>query len=224
MARIINTYRVLHPEDEEEPNKINIERKATKKLREIESLKKKDKHDLTDSEKEKLATENHWRNILHPPPKEPIKENLLDMQKRLKKEKEKQKKKEQKEQLKKEREKYEEEKREHERREKKRREEEREKREEDKRKWREEQRKKKEKEEEDRRQKEENERRFYPIEAEYKKLLKEYDGNTVKAYHKCSLRFHPDKNIGNEVIATENQIKLSEIHEKYSMLKKNKRL
>ena len=207
MARNINTFKVLHQDEEEETYKINIERKATKKLREIESLKKKGKNDLTDSEKEKLATENYWRDILHPRPKEPIKESLIDMQKRLKKEKEKQKKKEQKERIKKEREKYEEEKRERERREKKRREEEWEKREEDKRKWRE---------EEWNRKQEKNDHQLNTIETEFKKILVNCNGNVDKAFRKCSLKYHPDKNPGNEVIANENQKILGEIYEKYS--------
>jgi len=66
-----------------------------------------------------------------------------------------------------------------------------------------------------RQEKEENERRFYPIEAEYKKQLKEFNGNRDKAFRKCSFKYHPDKNPGNEVVATENQKKLLEIHERY---------
>jgi hypothetical protein len=101
MARPINIFRGLHIDEEEEPNKINIERKATKKLREIESLKKKDKNDLTDTEKEKISTENYWRDILNPPEKEEYKESLKEKEKRLKKEKERQKKEEEKKEKKK---------------------------------------------------------------------------------------------------------------------------
>lgn len=217
MARYINTFRSLHDDGDEESSKINIERKASKKLREIETLKKKDKNDLTDTEKEKIATENYWRDILNPPPKEPIKESIIDFQKRLKKEKERQKKKEQKERLIKEKERREEEKRERDRIEKKRRDDEWEKRQEYQRKCREEERKKKEKEEEEwNRRQEEKERRFYPIETEFKKVLLNCNGNVDKAFRKCSLKYHPDKNPGNQVTATENQKILGEIYEKYS--------
>jgi len=54
------------------------------------------------------------------------------------------------------------------------------------------------------------------IETEYLKQSKKFNGNKDKVFRKLSLKYHPDKNIGNEKLANENQKKLSEIHEKYS--------
>lgn len=252
MARHINTYRALQIDEDEETNKINIERKATKKLREIDSLKKKDKNDLTDSEKDKMDKEKYWKDILIPIPKEEYKECTKEEDKVLKRENERQKKEEEKKRQKKDNKKYEEQQKKYREEKQKRqedafkkqqeqqtkwreekqkrqeeklkkKEEERKKQEEEwkkqeeKKKWWEEELKRQEKEDQRKRQeKEENERRFYPIEAEYKKRLKECNGNTDKAFRKCSFKYHPDKNPGNEVVATENQKKLLEIHERYS--------
>jgi len=183
MARHTNIFKNLHIYEDEEIKQINMERKATKKLREIESLNKKSKNDLTDSEKEKISEEKYWKDILNPPPKEPYKASFKQQQQweKLAKrwEKEEERKRQKQEELKRLQE-------------------------EDKRLA-----------EEQKRLVEENEHKLYPIEYEYKKQLKESNGNTKKAFHKCSLIFHPDKNIGNELVATENQKKLSEIHEKY---------
>jgi len=191
MSKYTNTFRVLQSEEEEECSKqVNMERKATKKLREIESLKKKNIKDLTDSEKEKIASEKVWRDILNPPPKEPPKESIKEQKKRLKKEKDIRRRKEEAERFKKEREEYEYLRKESEKQAKK-------------------------EAEERRKREEEHERQNNPIEFEYKKRLQEYDGNTERAFRKCSLKFHPDKNIGNEKVANENQRKLLDIHEKY---------
>ena len=55
-----NIFRFLTPEDEEISEEINLKRKVTKKLREIESLKKKQQ--LTDSEKEKVYLTNYLKH------------------------------------------------------------------------------------------------------------------------------------------------------------------
>ena len=231
MARPINTFSGLHIDEEEEPNKINIERKATKKLREIESLKKKDKNDLTNTEKEKISRENYWRDILNPPEKEEYKESLKEKEKRLKKEKERQKKEEEKKRKKEEKERKKKEKEEkkmqeiyEEQKKKNERYEQRKKNYEEQQKHYEQHKKQHEewkKQNEQRKKKQENDKDetkilFKEIEAEYKKVLKYYDGNVEKAFRKCSLKYHPDKNPGNEVTATENQKILGEIYEKYS--------
>jgi hypothetical protein len=183
MSRYTNIFNYLPTEENDSSTtSINEKRKAGKKLREIECLKKKNLSILTDLEKEKIASEKYWKDILSPPP---VKENLKEERKRLKKEKEKQKKEAEREEVKK--------------------------------------RQQREKEEFERtREKRAAELRKYqesllhPVEVEYKKKVKEYDGNTDKAFRVCSRKYHPDKNIGNEVEATENQKKLAEVHEGYS--------
>jgi DnaJ-class molecular chaperone len=47
--------------------------------------------------------------------------------------------------------------------------------------------------------------------------LKECNGDTNKAFRKCSFKYHPDKNINNKN-AKDNQQKLLEIHEIYSKM------
>ena len=88
MARQTNIFKNLRIIEDEDSNDVNMDRKATKKLREIESLKNKEKKDLTDSEKEKISKEQYWKDILDPV-KESIKESIKETKKRLKKEKEK---------------------------------------------------------------------------------------------------------------------------------------
>lgn len=202
MARQTNIFKNLRIIEDEDSNDVNMDRKATKKLREIESLKNKDKKDLTDSEKEKISKEQYWKDILDPV-KESMKESIKEAKKRLKKEKEKEKIKERR------------------RREKERiLEEEFKKREEEEIKR---QKERQQRYEEYKRQEEERERReeetnkeYYPIDLEYKQILKEFGGNLGKTFRKCSLKYHPDRNIGNEELANENQKKLLEVHEKYS--------
>jgi len=215
MARQTNIFKNLRIIEDEDSNDVNIERKATKKLREIESLKNKEKKDLTDSEKEKISKEQYWKDILDPV-KESIKESIKDTKKRLKKEKEKEKIKERR-RREKERILEEERKRQKERDERfeeyKRQYKERERREEEERERYEEE------EERERQEQYIKQKEYYQIELEYKQNLKEFGGNLGKTFRKCSLKYHPDRNIGNEELANENQKKLLEIHEKYSKKK-----
>ena len=67
MAHRISTYSPLHVDEINEPN--NTKRKAEKKLREIENLKKLSAH--TPEQRNKLAREQEWRDILNPPPPPP---------------------------------------------------------------------------------------------------------------------------------------------------------
>ena len=213
MARQTNIFKNLRIIEDEDSNDVNMDRKATKKLREIESLKNKDKKDLTDSEKEKISKEQYWKNILDPV-KESIKESIKDTKKRLKKEKErdkiKQRRRREKEII------LEEDCKKREEEERKRQKEREERYEEYKR--REEEERERREEEEYTRQQEEHikQKEYYPIELEYKQILKEFCGNLGKTFRKCSLKYHPDRNIGNEELANENQKKLLEIHEKFS--------
>ena len=160
-------------------------------MREIETLKKKDKNDLTDTEKEKIATENYWRDILNPPPKEEYKESLKEKEKRLKKEEGKKRKQEEKERIKKEKEEkkmreiYEEQKKQNERyEERKKNYEEQQKQYEEHKKQHEEWKKQNE------REKKENDEKtllFKKIETEFKKVLLNCNGNLDKTFRKCSL-------------------------------------
>ena len=221
MAKHINNiFKNLQIDEDDEYNDINMARKATKKIREIESLKKKDNIILTESEKDKILKESFWKDILNPVKNEPQKESMNDIKKRLKRERERQKKQDEIERRRIIKEEYERVKLEKEenklKEERNRQEEERNKQEEERNRQEEERNREK---EERKRQKERNRqinKQFISIENEYKKQLIENNGNTKKAFHKCSLKFHPDKNIGNQIIANENQKILSQIHEKYS--------
>ena len=42
--------------------------------------------------------------------------------------------------------------------------------------------------------------------------MKQYNGNKDKVFRICSLKYHPDRNIGNEMKANENQKVLLEIY------------
>ena len=84
MAHRISTYSPLHVDEINEPN--NIKRKAEKKLREIENLKKLSAH--TPEQRNKLAREQEWRDILNPPPPPTFHEPPKQTNKQRKKEKE----------------------------------------------------------------------------------------------------------------------------------------
>jgi len=182
-------------------------RKAAKKMKEIERLKEKGKyHSLTKEECEKLAQEDFWEACLY---EEPSKSNIKEERKR-KKEEEKLKKQEVN---------------------KKREEEFRRAYEENKKKLEEEHKKREEmkKEEERKRLEEERKRKFLEkkthkkikkdskgIEDEYKNLLLLHNGNNDKTFRILSLKYHPDKNVGRQIWASEMQKQLGEFREKYS--------
>ena len=91
---IINTYHALNIDEEFiEKSTVHLKRKAVKKLREIENLKQN--LNPTAEEREKIATEKYWANIIHPkddPPHKPTAKELkkqADKEKRRKREEEK---------------------------------------------------------------------------------------------------------------------------------------
>jgi hypothetical protein len=99
---IINRYASLSFDEINEP--FNMKRKAEKKLREIESLKKRANH--TPEELAKLAREQEWLDILNPPPPTPhlSTEPAKQTNKQRKKEKEREAKKKHAEELRKQKE------------------------------------------------------------------------------------------------------------------------
>ena len=208
-----NIFSYLHNDEPDMDIKDNTERKARKKLKEIDNLKKKDIKDLTDLEKDKIAKEKYWNNILNPEKEEEKRPSKKEEQKRLKKEKEKQKKEEEKKRKRKEKEELERQKQkqreEYQAEMNKQYEERKRQQEERKEEWKKQQ-------EEWKKQQESPKIVISEIESEYLSQLKKYNGNKDKAFRNCSLKYHPDKNIGNEKKANENQKKLLEIHEKYS--------
>jgi len=217
MARRIDTksnniYEYLEEGDFGMDIKDNTERKAKKKLKEIENLKKKDKKDLTDLEKEKIATEKYWKNIINPEKEEEKGPSKKEEQKRLKKEKERQKKEKQKKEEKKERKRKEKE--ELERQRQKEREEYQAKMNKHYEEWKKQQ--EEWKKQEQTKQPEPQKIVISEIETEYLRQLKKFNGNKDKVFRKLSLKYHPDRNIGNEKIANENQQDLLAIHKKYS--------
>jgi hypothetical protein len=86
-VHIKNTYEHLNIDDDcGESSTIQLERKALKKLREIEALKKKS--NPTEQEQEKIITEKFWKNILHPEENKPDnKPSAKEIKKQLEKEK-----------------------------------------------------------------------------------------------------------------------------------------
>lgn len=99
---IINRYATLSFDEINEP--FNMKRKAEKKLREIETLKKRANH--TPEELAKLAREQEWLDILNPPPPTPplSTEPAKQTNKQRKKEKEREAKKKRTEELRKQKE------------------------------------------------------------------------------------------------------------------------
>jgi hypothetical protein len=99
---IINRYATLSFDEINEP--FNMKRKAEKKLREIENLKKRTNH--TPEEHAKLAREKEWLDILNPPPTTPhlSTEPVKHTNKQRKKEKERDAKKKRAEELRKQKE------------------------------------------------------------------------------------------------------------------------
>ena len=167
----------------------NVLKKAEKKLREIELLKKKKEHcDLSKEEAEKVASEEFWQRIVSPVPKQ---ENSGETKNKKKREQ---------------RKKREEEEREHQRQEYKRqREQEREQEQEQRRR------------EQERYEQQSKKRTFIEMQSntksklDYMFVLGEF--NTLNQIHQSvdktfrilSLKYHPDKNIGRDEWATAMQ-------------------
>ena len=68
-TRIKNRFQDLEVDELGDPTTTQLGRKAIKKLREIEALKSK--LNTTSEEREKIASERYWQNILHPEENKP---------------------------------------------------------------------------------------------------------------------------------------------------------
>ena len=184
----------------------NERRKAEKKLKEIQTLLKKTSH--TKEELDKLATEQHWKDIIDwidNPKKtaEKTEETPKMIKNRLKRKREKEKRERELEEILKRREKEaEEQKRRHQ-----------------------EDRKQKRQEEEEFRkqqQKRQEEEEFRKHHREHQDLWSEFDAvyrqnnNVNKTFRKLSVKYHPDKNIGKKQSTEAKQKELTNIRDYYS--------
>ena len=189
--------------------KINTEvRKAHKKLREIDVLKKKEVK--TKEELNKIQMEMHWLSILFPNEEKPVDEGVEERKRKQ------QKRHDEKERMKQRKRKAEEIATEKRREEERKREELRQEREE--REEREQSRKEREQSRKERQQREASvfmnpmERR---IEKEFVQLLSENDNNVNKVFRLLSLKYHPDKHLDDKSGAEEIQKILGNVKEMY---------
>ena len=189
--------------------KINTEvRKAHKKLREIDVLKKKEVK--TKEELNKIQMEMHWLSILFPNEEKPVDEGVEERKRKQ------QKRHDEKERMKQRKRKAEEIATEKRREEERKREELRQEREE--REEREQSRKEREQSRKERQQREASvfmnpmERR---IEKEFGQLLSENDNNVNKVFRLLSLKYHPDKHLDDKSGAEEIQKILGNVKEMY---------
>jgi len=194
-----NIYENLDSDDSNDTEKTtqNEKRKASKKLREIELLERKEK--LTTAEIEKINMKSKWTNILYPiqdvklPDEEcKTKQQARHMEREKKREKEKEK----------------------QRKEDERRKREAERREQERAKW---EKIRREKEKEAKREKEEIQK-ICKLEKEFRdELAKTGDGNVNRVFRRLSLKYHPDRNINKETVedSVEKQKILGNIREKY---------
>jgi len=246
MQRKQNIYRHLDitTEDDniESHNTQNEQRKALKKLREINLLDQKES--LSKEEEKKVQMKGHWERILNPLPsssfyenKQPDEECKQKQQARhLLKEQKRQKEKEKQEKINQEREQKEKQKREREQQREKEKQEkikqEKQEREEKIKREREEQQKrereeqqKREREEQQKREREEQQKRqqekpkkpsnnLYDLKKEFGELLQQYGGNVNRVFRLLSRKYHPDKNSGTKN-SVENQQMLSVIRDQY---------
>ena len=201
----------------------NERRKAEKKLKEIQTLLKKTSH--TKEELDKLATEQHWKDIIDwiDNPKK-TEETQKTIKNRLKRKREKEKRERELEEILKRREKEaEEQKRRQEEILKQRRQREKEA-EEQKRRHQEDRKQKRQEEEEFRKQqqKREEEEEFRKHHREHQDLWSEFEAlyrqnnNVNKTFRKLSVKYHPDKNIGKKQSSEAKQKELTNIRDYYS--------
>ena len=201
----------------------NERRKAEKKLKEIQTLLKKTSH--TKEELDKLATEQHWKDIIDwiDNPKK-TEETQKTIKNRLKRKREKEKRERELEEIRKRREKEaEEQKRLQEEILKQRRKREKEA-EEQKRRHQEDRKQKRQEEEEFRKQqqKREEEEEFRKHHHEHQDLWCEFyslyrqNNNVNKTFRKLSVKYHPDKNIGKKQSTEAKQKELTNIRDYYS--------
>jgi flagellar biosynthesis GTPase FlhF len=182
-------------------------KKAAKKLNEIERLKEKGIcNSLTIDECEKLLKEDFWKSCLF---EEPLKPNIKEERKR-KKEEEKMKKQEEERRV------YEEYKKKMEEKERKRKEEQKREEEEYRKRKEEEYRKRKEEERKRKNQETKARKNGKSLEDEYKNVLLLHHGNNDKTFRLLSLKYHPDKNVGRPIWASEMQKQLGGFREKYN--------
>uniref|UniRef100_A0A6C0ASV3 J domain-containing protein n=1 Tax=viral metagenome TaxID=1070528 RepID=A0A6C0ASV3_9ZZZZ len=203
-------------------------KKAEKKLREITALKKKDEDDLTQEELDKIAMESYWQNIAYPPQQE---KNIDESQKakqkarhleKLKKQEsarakieEEKRRKEELRKITRERE----EKREQERKEREEQEQEQRQRKKEERERKERQEKEKEKEREQGNNKKRKFENMMEESVEYSQVFSEFEEQYTKnhdinkVFKKLSMKYHPDRNYGNESWATMMQQYLADVKE-----------
>jgi len=202
---IPNIYEHLHHLDDDvvkDPGTTNERRKAEKKLKEIQTLIKKTSH--TKEELDKLATEQHWKDIIDwfDNPKK-TEETQQTIKNRLKRKREKEKRERQLEEILKQRERREKEAEEQKRRH------------EEYRKQRQEEefRKQEQKRQEEEFRKQEQKRQYLWSEFE---ALYHQNNDVNKTFRKLSMKYHPDKNIGKQEWAEANQKELTNIRDHYS--------
>jgi ATP-dependent Lon protease len=210
----------LHDDVVNDPGTTNERRKAEKKLKEIQTLIKKTSH--TKEELDKLATEQHWKDIIDwfDNPKKTAETKPEETQKtiknRLKRKREKEKRERQLEEILKQRRRREkeaeEQKRRHEEYRKQRQEEE----------FRKQEQKRQEEEEfrkqEQTRQEEEFRKHHYKHQylwSEFEALYRQ-NNDVNKTFRKLSVKYHPDKNIGKQEWAEAKQKELTNIRDHYS--------
>jgi ATP-dependent Lon protease len=212
-----NIYEHLHHLDDDvvkDPGTTNERRKAEKKLKEIQSLIKKTSH--TKEELDKLATEQHWKDIIDwfDNPKK-TEETQKTIKNRLKRKREKEKRERQLEEILKQRRRREKEAEEQKRRHeeyRKQREEEEFRKQEQKRQE-EEFRKQEQKRQEEESRKQEQKRQY--LWSEFEALYRQ-NNDVNKTFRKLSMKYHPDKNIGKQEWAEANQKELTNIRDHYS--------
>ena len=193
----------------------NERRKAEKKLKEIQILLKKTSH--TKEELDKLATEQHWKDIIDwiDNPKK-MEETQKTIKNRLKRKREKEKRERELEEIRKRREKEaEEQKRRHEEILKQRQQREKEA-EEQKRRYQEDRKQKRQEEEEFRKRQEEEFREHQELWSEFDAMYRQ-NNDVNKTFRKLSVKYHPDKNIGKKQWSEAKQQELTNIRDHYSI-------
>jgi hypothetical protein len=224
-----NIYEHLHHLDDDvvkDPGTTNERRKAEKKLKEIQTLIKKTSH--TKEELDKLATEQHWKDIIDwfDNPKK-TEETQQTIKNRLKRKREKEEQNRRHEEYRKQRERREkeaeEQKRRHEEYRKQREEEEFRKQEQkrqeeefrkqEQKRQEEESRKQEQKRQEEESRKQEQKRQY--LWSEFEALYRQ-NNDVNKTFRKLSMKYHPDKNIGKQEWAEAKQKELTNIRDHYS--------
>ena len=211
-----NMYEHLnHLDDDFVTGTNNERRKAEKKLKEIQTLLKKTSH--TKEELDKLATEQHWKDIIdwidHPKKTEETQKTIKN---RLKRKREKEKRERELEEIRKRREKEaEEQKRRHEEIRKQRQQREKEA-EEQKRRYQEDRKQKRQEEEEFRKRQEEEFREHQELWSEFDAMYRQ-NNDVNKTFRKLSVKYHPDKNIGKKQWSEAKQQELTNIRDHYSI-------